>query len=91
MRWRLMSLMVAAICGASLSAGEPAKQDARGKKLYNLKCAKCHEFYEPSNYSHSDWQEWMGKMKKKSHLNATDYDLVLRYTEGLRAQHKGPQ
>ena len=61
----------------------PAQQSA-ARKLYVLKCAKCHEFYEPAEYSEAGWTRWMQKMKKKAHLKKADYDLLLKYTQQLR-------
>jgi nitrate/TMAO reductase-like tetraheme cytochrome c subunit len=73
---------------ASGNAQELSKsEESHAKRLYNLKCSKCHEFYEPSGYSENDWQQWMIKMKKKSHLSQSDYELLLRYTGELRKQH----
>lgn len=75
----LLALM--ASHGSELSPAE----EAAARKLYTLKCAKCHEFYEPSAYSEPEWRKWMSKMRKKSHLSVSDYDLLLKYTLELRS------
>jgi hypothetical protein len=64
------------------------KEEAAARRIYSVKCAKCHEFYNPSDYNDREWRSWMSKMKKKSHLNTEDYDLLLRYTENLRGEKK---
>jgi len=65
------------------------KETKEAQRLYNLKCAKCHKFYDPASYSHPEWDDWMKKMAKKSKLKSTQYDLLVQYTETLRpAAHK---
>lgn len=66
------------------SQGVTPEEEPIARKLYTLKCAKCHDFYEPRDYSDKEWKRWMGKMKKKAHLNDGDFDLLLRYTLGLK-------
>jgi hypothetical protein len=70
---------------ADLSEG----QSAAAKKIYISKCARCHKFYEPTEYNDQEWSMWMVKMRKKARLNARDYDLVLRFTEVMRSEAKG--
>ena len=60
------------------------KETQEAQRLYNLKCAKCHKFYEPAGYSKADWDGWMKKMGKKSKLKPAQYDLLVQYTETLR-------
>ena len=57
---------------------------AEGKRLYTAKCAKCHRFYPPGDYSDEKWEYWMKKMKKKARLNDEQYRLVLDYTYELK-------
>lgn len=81
----LQTLLLASTVALSASAADlsPAQQ-AAAQKTYLLKCAKCHEMYEPSDYGEKSWKTWMEKMKKKSHLTSSDYDLLLSYTLDLR-------
>jgi len=56
-----------------------------GQKLYVVKCAKCHKFYDPAKYSEADWQMWMTKMSKKAKLKPEQQEAVSRYIdENLR-------
>ncbi len=55
------------------------------RKIYVAKCAKCHRFYEPTNYAEVDWQMWMGKMNKKSKLKEPQAMLLNRYLDAYRA------
>ena len=57
---------------------------AKGKDLYELKCAKCHKLRDPSDYSDDEWASWMVKMKKKAHLNGEQYERILKYLESIR-------
>jgi|GEM_PF-2419550 len=76
----LFVLVVAAASAADLSE----KELKEAKKIYLSKCAKCHEFYPPADYSKTEWDRWMVKMRKKSKLKPEQFDLVERYTETLR-------
>lgn len=62
-----------------------AKDIAAARKLYVAKCAKCHRFYEPTNYSEIDWHAWMEKMEKKSKLDADQRAQLHRYLDAYRA------
>ena len=66
--------------GAALSALEITQ----GARLYTLKCAKCHQFYDPADYSNQDWQSWMLKMSKKAHLKPDQEELLSRYLDAFR-------
>lgn len=62
-----------------------AKEIEAARKIYVAKCAKCHRFYEPTDYSDPDWRIWMEKMNKKSKLRAGPSDLLNRYLDAYRA------
>jgi hypothetical protein len=83
--WRhllLISLALPIVGGEAPSLSDKELRDA--KKLYVLKCAKCHKFYEPTGYSAEDWEMWMVKMIKKSHLKDKQARLVTEYAELIR-------
>lgn len=90
MRAAAVCLLLLVMAGLKLAAAEPlsAKELAAARKLSAVKCTKCHKFYEPSDYSHADWTEWMDKMRKKSKLKPDQYDLLSRYLEDARASGK---
>ena len=61
------------------------EQETRAaRKLYQVKCAKCHKFYPPDQYSDEDWHMWMEKMAKKSKLKPAQSNLLNRYLDNLR-------
>lgn len=62
-----------------------AREIAAARKIYAAKCAKCHRFYDPTNYAEPDWRVWMEKMNKKSKLNAEQSSLLNRYLDVYRA------
>ena len=70
-----------ALLGSSSSQGadlSPVQlKDAR--KLYLGKCAKCHKLHDPAKYTDEKWDEWMGKMTKKSKLKPEQAELLARY------------
>jgi hypothetical protein len=77
-------------CAANVvgAGGLSPRQLQAAQKLYTAKCAKCHKFYDPNAYSQAEWDLWMGKMRKKSKLRETQFDLLSRYTQTLRTQQK---
>lgn len=66
------------------------KQKAAAKKIYDVKCAKCHRMYAPTDYAPEEWQLWAGKMTKKAKLEPSKEKLLLRYLELLRRQQSAP-
>ena len=87
MRTLLLCLFVAlALAHPAESADElTAKETTTAQKLYVAKCAKCHKFYEPTNYSGPDWGTWMEKMSVKSKLKGEQASLLTRYLDAYRA------
>jgi hypothetical protein len=65
-----------------------AKETSDARHLYLTKCAKCHEFYPPQNYSKLEWDKWMLKMRKKARLNDAQFQQLKEYTETLRSGGK---
>ena len=59
-----------------------------GKDLYDLKCIKCHQLRNVSDYDDKTWDKWMVKMKKKAHLKDKDFKLISAYTDKLRKDAK---
>ena len=83
----ILVLMVAAL---KLAAAEKlsASELAAARKLSAVKCAKCHKFYEPVDYTRADWADWMEKMRRKAKLKPEQFDLLSRYLEEARASGK---
>jgi cytochrome c553 len=80
--WAVIALMPL----AGTTAGELTAQDlAAARKLYVAKCAKCHRFYEPTNYTEVNWQRWMESMSRKSKLKPPQQELLNRYLDAYRA------
>lgn len=68
----------------ALAAGWSAEEADRARKLYLLKCARCHKFYPPAAYADAEWQDWMRKMSEKAGLTAEEDRLLSRYLELFR-------
>jgi len=58
-------------------------------KLYNAKCARCHRFYHPANYSEAEWNSWMTRMSRKAHLKPDQQELLSRYLLTFRSTPAG--
>ena len=85
---RVLLLLGAGLLALATDVGaEPLtlKEVAAARKMYVAKCAKCHKFYEPTNYSGPDWGTWMEKMSVKSKLKGEQASLLTRYLDAYRA------
>lgn len=65
----------------------PSTEIAAARKVYVAKCAKCHRFYEPTDYPEPAWRGWMEKMAAKSKLKPDQAALLDRYLDAYRAGH----
>ena len=84
MRWFCLlpiPLLALAGCASPEKATDSGDPNQIARRLYVAKCAKCHKFYDPSRYSDSEWQKWMGKMSKKSKLTPEQRELLSNYIE----------
>lgn len=52
---------------------------AEGKKLYEIKCVKCHTLYNPKDYRLKTWKENLKEMRVKADLKKEEYSLILQY------------
>lgn len=69
------------------------KEQRTARDLYDIKCAKCHKFYDPSQYSQREWDLWMRRMSRKSKLKPTQERLLSQYLQTFRdnAAGSGPR
>jgi hypothetical protein len=81
--------LVALGASTCLVGGEEltVRETAAARDVYVAKCAKCHEFYDPKNYSERDWRKWLGKMEKKAKLKDEQAGQLRRYLDEYRAGH----
>ena len=85
---RILLLLGVGLLGMTTDVGaEPLtlKEATASRKLYVAKCAKCHKFYEPKNYSDADWTRWMGLMSQRSKLQTDQAEALKRYLAEYRA------
>lgn len=90
MRSAAVCFLISMLAATRLASEEGLSEAelAAARKLSAVKCAKCHKFYEPADYSQADWAGWMEKMRKKSKLKPEQFDLLSRYLEEARASGK---
>ena len=82
----LGSFIALAVAHPAESADElTVKEISTARKIYVAKCAKCHRFYDPKDYSQPDWRKWMDAMERKSKLKTQDADALRRYLDCYRA------
>ncbi len=84
----MLGLLLLALAGTWAAAGIDGltvKDRAAACKIYVAKCAKCHQFYEPTNYTEPAWRRWMEKMSKKAKLKPEPAGLLNRYLDAYRA------
>ena len=89
MKWLWSGSVVLALALARAGAADlsPVEKKA-AKDLYEIKCAKCHKFYEPTAYSPTEWDDWMRKMSRKSKLKPAQEELLTRYLGEIREKHR---
>jgi mono/diheme cytochrome c family protein len=66
-------------------AGGVVDEKDTGKKLYTVKCARCHKLYDPAKYNAENWNTWMEKMRRKARLNDEQYKRLSGYLQSVRA------
>jgi len=71
------------------AAGVSVQEVNDASKLYIAKCARCHKFYNPAEYSDAEWHSWMTKMGRKARLKPDQQELLSRYLEAFRTTQKG--
>lgn len=66
-------------------ARAPVSRLERGHAIHQAKCAKCHPFENPADYSEVDLtDDIMPEMARKSKLDPADADAVLAYLLAVR-------
>jgi hypothetical protein len=90
MRAVAVCFLFSMLAASRLAAAEKlsANDLAAARKLSAVKCAKCHKFYEPADYSQAGWADWMERMRRKAKLKPEQFDLLSRYLEDARANGK---
>jgi len=83
--WPLAILTLATVlfgcAGPANRTVSPVGETETGRKIYYVKCAKCHKFYDPNQYSDVEWKMWMGKMKKKAKLSDEQEMMLSTYID----------
>lgn len=67
------------------TVGISRPEEWRARDLYAVKCANCHRFYPPANYTDADWSLWMDKMSRKAKLDPDQDQLLRRYLGAFRS------
>ena len=86
--WVPMLLLWVAAGAAGCAAGGPASSDrgakarTRGQELLARRCHSCHEVPEPGSYSSREWGLKLGKMRRRVHLPAADWDTLAALVPG---------
>jgi len=75
------SLLLFGDDGSSLSP----KDIEKARKIYFAKCAKCHRFYEPKDYSDEEWDKWIKSMARKSKLKPDQEKVLIQFLKEYRS------
>ena len=59
--------------------GVMTKELAEGLSLYENNCAKCHNLYNPKDFSSEAWKPILVKMQKKAHLDDAQIASISNY------------
>jgi mono/diheme cytochrome c family protein len=52
---------------------------AEGKTLFENNCAKCHNLYNPKDFSSEQWQSILIRMQKEAGLDYTQIASISNY------------
>ena len=52
---------------------------AKGKSLYAQNCIKCHESFNPSDFTEKKWRHEIPPMAKKAKIDFEQQNLILAY------------
>lgn len=52
-----------------------------GRRLYAVRCGRCHEAFAPSSRSVDEWEHAVAVMSPRAHLTVQEKALVLEYLE----------
>ena len=64
---------------------------SEARSLYVAKCAKCHRFHHPADYSAMEWDHWFKKMSRKSKLTLAQAELLSHYLGLFRRAEPAPK
>ncbi len=81
--WFLPVVLAAGLVVAGTTPLTPDER-AAAQKLYQSKCARCHRFHDPSDYTDKEWLVWMDKMSRKARLKPDQKELLSRYLDTFR-------
>jgi len=65
----------------ALAETKPEVKYLDGKTLFDNNCGKCHELYQPSQYSKAQWSKIVPAMAKEAKLNAEQENQILLYVQ----------
>ena len=51
----------------------------QGRALYIDNCNACHGYYNPDNYSPSQWRNILGNMAPRTSMSSPEVNLVTKY------------
>ena len=77
----LLMFALAGCTGPASATDASHNTPSDGRKLYEIKCAKCHKFYDPTKYPDEEWSRWMEKMTKKAKLKPELAELLTHYID----------
>jgi hypothetical protein len=78
-----------ALALAGTGTGQLTRRErTAARNLHEAKCAKCHQAYEPKDYSEEEWRLWMTRMSLKANLTPAEEKLLNRYLDAYRAEMK---
>ena len=66
------------------AAGMSADTTQAAARLINLKCIRCHKFYDPNKYTPAEWEMWTRKMINKAKLTPEDADTIFNFLNAGR-------
>lgn len=64
---------------ASTSKSEMTSDQAEGKRIFETNCAKCHDLYNPKQFTAQQWEPILKRMQVKAQLDDTQREKIYSY------------
>ncbi len=69
----VLSALVACSSHESNKTGSLSGNEHKGRRYYLRECGRCHQHYQPNNYSASQWQTILARKRNKVSLTNSQF------------------
>jgi hypothetical protein len=85
MKYFIFTMILAMAIIAACSEGWRPPPNMTDADLYDIKCSRCHELYDPTYLSDADWEFRLDRELKRANLTLSERTRIADY---LKANNK---